>query len=287
MLSMRLDADEPTSSPTTEHSFISNCAGQSAHSVGFSSDGKTMVTADDPALVWDLVTGRPVRSFKASLSAHVAISPDGKRVLLDDIPAQLFDAATGKLIRGFKDDNGQILSVAFSRDGKKILTGSNNLRNNREGAECTAALWDAGAGNEIQAFRGHTGTIGSVAISPDGKQVLTGSEDSTARLWNAATGVETYRFIGQPEQGMLRGHIRRSAEQSPRCDRALGCKQRLEPLVAADRTPSQSELGLGTGPAWPTSSYLFSTTSKCLSRNVCGMSKLQSAATTRPSWSIM
>jgi WD40 repeat protein len=74
----------------------------------------------------------------------------------------------------FKGHSDWINSVAFSPDGKHILTGS---------ADSTAQLWDL-KGNMIQGFKGHSGEVYSVAFSPDGQWILTGSEDSTARLWN-------------------------------------------------------------------------------------------------------
>ena len=42
-----------------------------------------------------------------------------------------------------------------------------------------------------------------MAFSPDGKTVLTGSEDKTARLWDAATG----KPIGPPMHASGRGHV--------------------------------------------------------------------------------
>jgi WD40 repeat protein len=45
----------------------------------------------------------------------------------------------------------------------------------------TARLWDAATAQEIRAFKGHEKTVFSVAISPDGARVLTGSRDKTAR----------------------------------------------------------------------------------------------------------
>src|SRR5258708_789492 len=43
---------------------------------------------------------------------------------------------------------------------------------------------------------GHIATVRSVAFSPDGKQILTGSNDYTARLWDAATGKSIRTFFG-------------------------------------------------------------------------------------------
>jgi WD40 repeat protein len=64
--------------------------------------------------------------------------------------------------------------VAFSPDGKSILTGSEDK---------TAMLCDL-HGNVLQVFRGHEDAILSVSFSPDGKRIITGSYDKTARLWN-------------------------------------------------------------------------------------------------------
>ncbi len=49
----------------------------------------------------------------------------------------------------------------------------------------------------VQTFRGHTAWIESVAFSPDGKYVLTGSMDHTARLWDVITGQTVQIFKGR------------------------------------------------------------------------------------------
>ena len=51
-------------------------------------------------------------------------------------------------------------------------------------------IWsDSGRGQECT-LRGHSGSVYSVAFSPDGKHVLSGSDDETVKIWDAQTGKE-------------------------------------------------------------------------------------------------
>jgi WD40 repeat protein len=44
-------------------------------------------------------------------------------------------------------------------------------------------LWDVATGKEVRHFTGHTNEVRNVTFSPDGKYILTASNDGTARLW--------------------------------------------------------------------------------------------------------
>jgi WD40 repeat protein len=95
-----------------------------------------------------------------------------------DHTARLWDAATGRPCGPILAHRSSVWAVAFSPDGKTVMTGSHDH---------TARLWDAATGRPLCPHLTHRLTVHSVAFSPDGKTVITGSQES-ARLWDAATG---------------------------------------------------------------------------------------------------
>jgi len=80
--------------------------------------------------------------------------------------------------------DGSVMSVAFSPDGKYVVSGS---------TDHTVRVWNAITGKEIARMM-HDDNVLSVAFSPDGKYVVSGSLDRTVRVWNAVTGREIARM---------------------------------------------------------------------------------------------
>ncbi|OUL79068.1 hypothetical protein CA603_33790 [Paraburkholderia hospita] len=91
----------------------------------------------------------------------------------------MWDAATGKQIAQLSGHQGPVNSAAFSPDGQRAVTASDDK---------TARVWDAATGKQIAQLSGHKGSVGSAAFSPDGQRVVTCSVDGIARVWDAATG---------------------------------------------------------------------------------------------------
>lgn len=76
-------------------------------------------------------------------------------------------------------------AVAFSPDGKSVLTGS------RTGG---AILWNAATGQQLRTFEGKEREARALAFSPDGKVMATGYEDGTAITWDTTTGTRAATF---------------------------------------------------------------------------------------------
>ncbi|MDW8277708.1 MAG: NACHT domain-containing protein, partial [Anaerolineales bacterium] len=80
--------------------------------------------------------------------------------------------------------NSSVTSVAFSPDGRYVVSGS---------YDGTARVWETSGGREIARMM-HEGGVTSVTFSPDGRYVVSGSNDGTARVWEASGGREIARM---------------------------------------------------------------------------------------------
>jgi len=114
-------------------------------------------------------------------------SPNGARFALVSAEyVRIYDVATGEKLITLTGHASGVTSAAFSPDGTKILTGSQDK---------TAKLFFAATGVLIRSFS-HSDYVNSVAFSPDGTRVLTGSSDKTAKLWEVNTGTLIRTFTG-------------------------------------------------------------------------------------------
>lgn len=167
-------------------------------SVAFSPDGKVLVAAGAAeAILYDAATGKRLRAIKGRVF-RVAFSPDGA-ILASGSPTvnfwepitgiKFWDPTTGKVLRELPGHGFSITSLAFSSDGKTLVSG---------GDDQAVRLWDVRTGAERHVFPGHEYHVAAAAYLPDGHTLASVAGDSTLRLWNAHTGEERRRFDFYP-----------------------------------------------------------------------------------------
>jgi WD40 repeat protein len=162
---------------------------EAVKSLSFSPDGKTLASTsyDSTIRLWDSATGKEVRSWKAHERGGQALfySPDGKTMASCgwDHFIHFWDAETGKEVRRIPASPSALI---FSADGKTLVS---------DGFEGVVRWWDVASGEQRKPVACTMGPIGSIALLPDGKAVVSGCEDGV-RVWEAATGKILRRLTG-------------------------------------------------------------------------------------------
>lgn len=156
--------------------------------LAFSPDGRAFASADQSGSlrVQELASGRG-RDLPGHTDAVAALAftPDGTRLLSVGAGRALtiYDARTGQRLHRLLGHTAGVRAVAATN--RWAVTG---------GEDRTLRIWNLVKGQETLALTGHTGTITTVAISPDGTRILSGSSDRTARLWSVDTGKKLARL---------------------------------------------------------------------------------------------
>jgi WD40 repeat protein len=158
-------------------------------SAQFSPDNKLVVTAsmDGTAKVWSVSTGREMLTLSHDAGVFSAtFSPDGRYIATGarDRMARVWELLSGKLALPPINHGGTVGKIAFSLDGRKLITTSKE----------TARVWAFATGIKAPPALSTDGLISFAAFNHDGSRLVTLSEAEpgkiwTAQVWKALTGV--------------------------------------------------------------------------------------------------
>lgn len=192
--------------------------GDYIYSVAFSPDGSKIAVGGSCAAIWDVTRREELYDFILSDNSIVVVnsvifSPDGSKLAAacDDTTTRIWDVASGMELHKLKH-GGNVRSIVFNSDGSKLAAGCEAYtiidsegcpipsHSDRAAYISTAKIWDVASGAELHGLCHLTNRlvypcVNSVAFSPDGTKLATGSWDGTARIWDVATGEELHRMV--------------------------------------------------------------------------------------------
>ncbi|HEV3143205.1 MAG TPA: WD40 repeat domain-containing protein [Gemmataceae bacterium] len=158
---------------------------------------------DKDLRIWDLTTGK----LKTTLTGHsgeiraVAFSPDGKLLVSASGEVKVWDVAAGKEAALKLQHIESIFSFAFSPDGKRLAAGYYDNK---------VRIFEMDTGKIQFVLPGHTNTVGAVAFSPDGRVLASGggnsfgtNEANKLHLWDATNGKEIRALPGLKKDGAI------------------------------------------------------------------------------------
>jgi WD40 repeat protein/serine/threonine protein kinase len=177
-------------------------------SLAFSACGAHLATAtrEGTVHIWELTTGRRVRSLKGDAFEiwGLAFSPDGTRLASGgwDHTVKIWDVDPGRtgdvnpLLFTLRGHVTWLTGLAFSPDGTRLASAS---------ADGMIKIWETLTGEEFSSFTAHAG-LARVAFSPDGTRLLSSSHDATVKIWDATTNLQARilaRYTVQSWGGVL------------------------------------------------------------------------------------
>jgi WD40 repeat protein len=160
--------------------------GGAVTSAEFSRDGRRLLTAgkDRTAKIWRARDGKLLQVLRHRRAVERAqFSSDGSLIVSasDDRTARIWRAADGTLLQTLQHPRAVVVAT-FDPAGRRVATISRG----------EVRIFDVASGSESLDLP--EGGVTSVAFSPNGILIATGSNDHTARIWSSDTGAQVHRF---------------------------------------------------------------------------------------------
>jgi WD40 repeat protein len=170
----------------------------SVRALGFTPDGKTLVTGGDDrkVVVWDVASAKVRFSYPDQSGRIEALSVATKgrfistvngtgQLTVYPLAPDMKEPKPSVMGLTLPNNNEAALGIAFIGETANVVTATGDgLTRLLTGPETTTG----GLGNTIRAFTGHSGKVLALSVSADGTKFVTGGADRTLRIWETGTG---------------------------------------------------------------------------------------------------
>lgn len=176
--------------------------------ISFSHDNRKVVTAcaDGTISIWSVKSGRRMHHIKAHKQAvnSIEFSKNNKIVSGSSdhtVAVWTWSAAQKKYTkRNMKGLHGSpVQATTFSTDEKTILSGSTDR---------TAILWNVKTKKKISECKGYSKALLDAVFSPDGMEIVVGSSNPFAYLWDLEHGEINPVLLADPETQESKKEVR-------------------------------------------------------------------------------
>uniref|UniRef100_A0A8D3CCS1 Transducin beta like 1 X-linked n=1 Tax=Scophthalmus maximus TaxID=52904 RepID=A0A8D3CCS1_SCOMX len=144
-----------------------------------------------------LGSDRPLKTFQGHTNEVNAIKWDPSGTLLascsDDMTLKIWSMKQESCVHDLQAHSKEIYTIKWSPTGPGTNNPNSNIMLASASFDSTVRLWDVEGGVCIHTLTKHQEPVYSVAFSPDGKHLASGSFDKCVHIWNTTVSVGTLR----------------------------------------------------------------------------------------------
>jgi WD40 repeat protein len=150
------------------------------HTITFSPNGERMAAAgrNGKIRIWNVADGSSQKDIETDNRRirAMAFSPDGRWLAAAGTSPSIhvFDSSTGQPVMSLATRPAKVYSLTFL-DNRRLATGGTDNR---------VTIWDLQSQGAVSQLVGHTGTVAALGCDASGNLIVSGSYDTTLRIWN-------------------------------------------------------------------------------------------------------